>query len=108
MEFLLSQYLRAYQDRLVFESRMIEIHLQDCLRELVIGSQQNPESVIVRKSVPGEPLSHLISSLGLDQKELGNCYINGILAKSNDVVEAGDSVELYPISLGLLCGGQLK
>ncbi|MHA2118500.1 MAG: hypothetical protein ACW98J_06240 [Candidatus Thorarchaeota archaeon] len=87
---------------------MIEIHLQDCLRELVIVSRQNPESMFIRESVPGEPLSHLISSLGLDQKELGNCYINGILAKPSDIIEPGDRIELYPVSLGLLCGGQLK
>ena len=87
---------------------MIEIHLRDCLSELAIGSRQNPESMFVRESVPGEPLSHLISSLGLDQKELGNCYINGLLAKPSDVVEPGDRIELYPLSLGILCGSQLK
>ncbi|MHA2004288.1 MAG: hypothetical protein ACXABV_18075 [Candidatus Thorarchaeota archaeon] len=87
---------------------MIEIHLQDCLRELVIGGRQNDETVFIRKSVPGEPLIHLISSLGLDPRQLGDCYINGILAELSDIIEPGDRIELYPISLGLLCGGQLK
>lgn len=87
---------------------MIEIHLQDCLRELVTDSRHDDEGVLIRKSVPGEPLSHLLSSLGLNQKEVGNCYINGILAKPEEIVEAGDLIELYPISLGLLCGGHLK
>ncbi|MFW9884385.1 MAG: hypothetical protein ACFFEX_08350 [Candidatus Thorarchaeota archaeon] len=87
---------------------MIEIHLHDCLAELVIGNQQSHKSVLIRKSVRGESLGHVISSLGLTAIELGNCYINGIPAKLNDTVESGDSIELRPIGLGLLCGGHLK
>ncbi len=87
---------------------MIEIHLRDCLRELVTGNQPAEKTVLVRKSLPGETLSHLISGLGLNLDILGNCYINGILAKPNDIVEAGDRIELYPFSMDVLCGGQLK
>jgi hypothetical protein len=103
-----SQYVRPYLERRTFELKMIEIHLHDCLGELVIGNQINHKSVIIRKSVRGESLGHLISSLGLNSKELGDCYINGMLAKPNDIVEAGDRIELRPVGLGLLRGGHLK
>ena len=87
---------------------MIEIHLHDCLGELVIGNQDNHKSVINRKSVRGESLGYLITNLGLNSEELGACYINGMLAQPTDIVEAGDRIELLPIGLGLLCGGHLK
>jgi hypothetical protein len=87
---------------------MIEIHLHDCLGELIIGNQPNHESVVICKPIRGESLDHLITSLGLNPIELGECYINGVLANPNDIIESGDRIELRPRSLGLLCGGHLK
>ncbi|MFW9889104.1 MAG: hypothetical protein ACFFER_13040 [Candidatus Thorarchaeota archaeon] len=47
-------------------------------------------------------------SLGLNSIELGDCYIDGMLTKPNDIIEESDGIELHPIGLLLLCGGHLK
>ncbi|MHA2355367.1 MAG: hypothetical protein ACXADC_09350 [Candidatus Thorarchaeota archaeon] len=71
-----------------------------------MGSLEAP--ILIRNSLPGESVNHLISSLGLSKSDLGNCYINGILAKPEDILEDGDIIELYPLGLDILCGGHLK
>ncbi|MFQ5833598.1 MAG: MoaD/ThiS family protein [Candidatus Thorarchaeota archaeon] len=85
---------------------MIRIHLYGCLRELVIGSRPDEDTVLERKTVPGETFQELVMRLGLSLDEMGDCFINGTLAKPEDPVPDGARVGLFPFNMVLLCGGQ--
>ena len=85
---------------------MIEIHLYGCLRELVKGSRPDEDTVLHREAVPGQTFAQLISTLGLSRDDIGDCFINGTLAKPDDPVNDGDRLGLFPFNMVLLCGGQ--
>ena len=73
---------------------MIEVHLYGKLRSLVSGSRAN------------ETFAQLVKRLGLEQNALGDCFIDGNLAKPGDKIEDGSRIGLFPFNMVLLCGGQ--
>ncbi|MHA2602484.1 MAG: MoaD/ThiS family protein [Candidatus Thorarchaeota archaeon SMTZ1-83] len=85
---------------------MIEIHLYGCLRELVKGSRSDEDTVLTCESVQGETFAQLLSRLGLKSRDVGDCFINGSLAKPDDPILDGFRVGLFPFNMVLLCGGQ--
>jgi molybdopterin converting factor small subunit len=85
---------------------MIEIHLYGTLRDLVKGSCASEDTVLCVEYNRGETFEQLVTRLGLVRKDLGDCFINGTLAKSTDVLSDGDRVGLFPFNMRLLCGGQ--
>ncbi|MBN2229359.1 MAG: MoaD/ThiS family protein [Candidatus Thorarchaeota archaeon] len=85
---------------------MIEIHLYGRLRTLVSGSSASDDTVLSLEYIENETFSQLISRLELTPKDLGDCFINGTLAKKDSVLTNGDRIGLFPFNMVLLCGGQ--
>jgi len=85
---------------------MIEIHLYGILRDLVKGSCASEDTVLRVKYTRGETFEQLVARLELARKDLGDCFINGTLAKHSDVLHDGDRIGLFPFNMRLLCGGQ--
>jgi hypothetical protein len=85
---------------------MLEIHLYGSLRALKAGSCPDEDTILSLEAVPEETFVGLITRLGLTQKDLGDCFINGTLTKPATPVHDGDRVGLFPFNMVLLCGGQ--
>ncbi|TFG30001.1 hypothetical protein EU527_15050 [Candidatus Thorarchaeota archaeon] len=85
---------------------MIEIHLYGRLRALLSGSTASEDTILSLEFIEGETFSELVTRLGLKQEDLGDCFINGNLAKANHVITDGDRIGLFPFNMVLLCGGQ--
>jgi hypothetical protein len=88
------------------EVLMIEIHLYGNLRTLVSGSNASEDTVLKVEFVENETFVQLVTRLGLKPEDLGDCFINGNLAKSDHVMADSDRVGLFPFNMVLLCGGQ--
>jgi len=85
---------------------MFEIHLYGNLRELVSGSNASEDTVLKVEFVETETFAQLVIRLGLKPEDLGDCFINGNLAKSDDMMPDSARVGLFPFNMVLLCGGQ--
>ena len=88
------------------KSGRIEIHLYGTLRSLVPGSRPDEDTVLWLDHVSGETFGALIVRMGLSSGDLGDCFIDGTLAKSSDAIPEGARVGLFPFNMVLLCGGQ--
>ncbi len=84
----------------------IDVHLYGMLRKLVKNSRPDEDTVLKMKHVPGETFARLIERIGLTKEDLGDCFIDGTLAKSDAVIPKGARVGLFPFNMVLLCGGQ--
>ena len=85
---------------------MIETHLYGKLRSIVQGSKPNEDTVVIYQYKENETFKEFIERLGLKPSDLGDCFINGILAKLTDVIPNGARIGLFPFNMVLLCGGQ--
>ncbi len=85
---------------------MLEIHLYGSLRALKAGSCPDEDTIMPKEAISGETFAGLITRLGLKQKDLGDCFVNGILAKPTTLLKDSDRIGLFPFNMVLLCGGQ--
>jgi hypothetical protein len=85
---------------------MLEIHLYGHFRSLVPDSCASEDTILKLDFQEGEIFSNLIQRLGLSRDELGDCFINGKIAKPNMRLHDGDRIGLFPFNMVLLCGGQ--
>jgi hypothetical protein len=85
---------------------MIEIHLYGKLRSLVPGSSASEDTTMMLEFVENETFAQLVQRLGLKPDDIGDCFINGNLAKSEHVLKDGDRLGVFPFNMVLLCGGQ--
>jgi molybdopterin converting factor small subunit len=85
---------------------MIEIHLYGNLRALVSGSIASEDTILKMEFVENETFAQIVTRLGLKPEDLGDCFINGNLAKSDHILADGDRIGLFPFNMVLLCGGQ--
>ena len=85
---------------------MIEVHLYGCLRELVPGSSASEDTIMRLEAIEGEVFSEFIERMGLTRDDLGDCFIDGTLAKPTDEIHDGARIGLFPFNMVLLCGGQ--
>ncbi len=85
---------------------MLEIHLYGSLRALKPGSCPDEDTILPIEAMPGETFGGLITRLNLKQSDLGDCFVNGTLAKPPTPIHDGDRVGLFPFNMVLLCGGQ--
>jgi len=84
----------------------IEVHLYGALRSLVPGSRPDEDTVMWVVHVPNETFEQLTSRMGLTPEQLGDCFIDGTLARKSDFIPSGARVALFPYNMVLLCGGQ--
>ena len=84
----------------------IDIHLYGKLRILVEGSRPDEDTVIHLEYIEGETFEKLIHRIGLERSEIGDCFIDGTLAKPGSIVPKGARIGLFPFNMVLLCGGQ--
>jgi molybdopterin converting factor small subunit len=84
---------------------MIEIHLYGLLREIVPGSTASEDTVLLIESQESEEFHQLVHRVGFDISDIGDCFINGNLARQSDKVKAGDRVGLFPFNMRLIDGG---
>lgn len=85
---------------------MIEIHLYGKLRSLVPGSSASEDTTMMLDYVENETFAQLVQRLGLKQEDMGDCFVNGNLAKLDYVMKDDDRLGLFPFNMVLLCGGQ--
>ncbi len=85
---------------------MIEIHLYGKLRSLVPDSSVCEDTVLMFDSVENETFAQFVQRLGFQRNDLGDCFINGTLAKNDCVLADGDRLGLFPFNMVLMCGGQ--
>ena len=84
----------------------LEVHLYGLLRSLVKGSRPDDDTVMIVDFVEHETFERFVERIGLSKSETGDCFINGSLAKPNDIMPAGARVGMFPFNMVLLCGGQ--
>ncbi|TFG12253.1 hypothetical protein EU537_09915 [Candidatus Thorarchaeota archaeon] len=85
---------------------MIQVHLYGQLRRLVENSHACEDTVIEIPYKEGMTFRDIVRYLGLDEKDLGDCFIDGMLAKMDDTVQDDARIGLFPYNMVLLCGGQ--
>ena len=85
---------------------MIETHLYGKLRDLMPGSSPSEDTVLMCDYKEGVTFIQFVKRIGLNTTSLGDCFINGTLAKPSNVLCDGDRVALFPFNMVLLCGGQ--
>ncbi len=85
---------------------MIRVHLYGRLRSLAQDSRASKNTVLEPEHKEGETFADLLSHLGLEEDDIGDCFINGNLAKSSDKIPADARIGLFPFNMRLLCGGQ--
>ena len=84
---------------------MLEIHLYGRLRSLVKDSRPDEDTILRKEYVENESFSELIHRLGLTPDDIGDCFINGSVARMDFVLSDGDRVGMFPFNMVLLCGG---
>jgi hypothetical protein len=85
---------------------MIEIHLYGKLRSLVPESRASEDTKMMLEFVEDETFLQLVQRIGLQKEDIGDCFINGNLAKPEHIMKDGDRLGLFPFNMVLLCGGQ--
>ena len=76
---------------------MIEVYLYGNLKEKVEEKMPEVSSIMTFEFVEGESFQDCLGRLGLELKDVGNCYINRDLATPETVIHDRDSLELNPI-----------
>lgn len=84
---------------------MIEIRIYGRLRSLVPGSKASENTVLEKEAKPDETFEDLLERLDLNSSQIGDCFINGTLARVSDPIEDGDRVGLFPFNMRLIDGG---
>lgn len=84
---------------------MIEIHLYGALRKLVEGSNASEDTLMLLDFEEGETFRELIERIGIETNKIGDCFVNGLLAKEGDLIRDGDRVGLFPFNMVLIDGG---
>jgi hypothetical protein len=84
---------------------MIETHLYGQLRFLVSGSRADEDTILMCKHRPDETFEAFLGRLDLEPDIVGDCFINGVVAKPSDVLADGDRVGLFPLNMALMDGG---
>jgi molybdopterin converting factor small subunit len=84
---------------------MIEVRLYGLLRAMVEGSKADEDTIMYCEFKEGETFSEFLGRLELEKKDLGDCFINGNLAKPDDILHTGDRVGLFPFNMALIDGG---
>ncbi len=84
---------------------MIEIRLYGQLRSLVSGSKADEDTILMCRHKPGETFEAFLRRLDLEPDIIGDCFINGVVAKPSDVITDGDRVGLFPFNMALIDGG---
>ena len=70
------------------------------------GSSASEDSIMRLEPVEGETFLEFIERMGLTREDLGDCFIDGTLAKPTDKILDGSRIGLFPFNMVLLCGGQ--
>ena len=83
---------------------MTEVHLYGRLRQLVPGSRANEETVLYIDLEREYSLKDLIAKLNLESSDVGECFINGMLAEMHNIVTDDDRVGLFPFNMRLIDG----
>ncbi len=85
---------------------MLEIHLYGKLRSLISRAKPNEDTILKYEFIENETFTQLVQRLGLKSSDLGDCFLNGTLAKPGDRLSDGDRLGMFPFNMVLLCGGQ--
>ncbi len=56
--------------------------------------------------IENETFREFVQRLGLSQSDIGDCFIDGTLAKHSTILMPGARIGLFPFNMVLLCGGQ--
>jgi len=83
---------------------MTEIHLYGRLRELVPDSRASEETVLHVSLEREYSLEGLVTKLNLKASDVGDCFINGMLAEMHNIVKDDDRVGLFPFNMKLIDG----
>lgn len=83
---------------------MIEVHLYGLLRRLVPNSRADEDTVLLVGARDDETFGKMIERLGISHSEVGDSFINGVLARHDDPVGEGDRVGLFPFNMKLIDG----
>ncbi len=84
---------------------MLEVHLYGLLRGLVKDSRADEDTILHVEYRDGERFGEFVKRLGLDEKDIGDCFVNGVIATLDDVLRDGDRVGLFPFNMVLIDGG---
>ena len=84
---------------------MIEVHLYGRLRSLVPNSKANEDTILMCAFRENETFETFLTRLGLHLVDVGDCFINGNLARLNNKLSDGDRIGLFPFNMKLIDGG---
>ncbi len=87
-------------------SEPLEVHLYGNLRQLVKHSRPDEDTVMSVDFKENETFKGFVERLGLTQSDIGDCFIDGTLAKPETILPPGARIGLFPFNMVLLCGGQ--
>ena len=84
---------------------MLEVHLYGRLRSLVPNSKASEDTILMCEYKENETFETYLKRMGLQLEDIGDCFINGNLAKSNSILSDGDRLGLFPFNMKLIDGG---
>jgi molybdopterin converting factor small subunit len=84
---------------------MIEVRLCGILREIVPNSSASEDAILQIEASENEEFNQFIRRLDLESTDIGDCFINGNLAKESDILKDGDRIGLFPYNMRLIDGG---
>jgi hypothetical protein len=72
----------------------------------VKNSRPDEDTILRLDFIENETFEELIGRLGLKRSDIGDCFLNGTLVKSDDIIPRRARLGLFPFNMVLLCGGQ--
>jgi hypothetical protein len=71
----------------------------------VPDSKASEDTILKCEFKENETFETFVARLGLQLDDVGDCFINGNLARMTDVLSNGDRVGLFPFNMKLIDGG---
>ena len=90
---------------LLYGLSMIEVSLYGRLRSLVPDSKASEDTILMCEFIENETFETFIRRIGLQLSDIGDCFINGNLAKPSRILSDGDRLGLFPFNMKLIDGG---
>ncbi|MHA1984042.1 MAG: hypothetical protein ACW967_06785 [Candidatus Hodarchaeales archaeon] len=86
---------------------MIKIHIYGFLkRKFYPDALLTGDTIIKINYIPNETFSQLLDRLDVKQDEIGDCFVNGKIAKNSTLILDNSRIGLFSFGMRLLDGGQ--
>lgn len=91
----------------MWNKMVIKIHVYGFLKQRFDPTAKMSENTIITLDhLPEENFGSLLTRLKVTQKDLGDCFINSVIANEKSIIPDNARIALFGSGMRLLCGGQ--